>query len=71
MPYTGALLYVLLAGIVLLFWRESRGQSLSDLLDQDIHSHHLVQKVLAKHPHGGTWRQYRQWLAEAQKPQPQ
>ena len=63
MKYSGATLYLLLVTILILLWRKSRGKSIQDLLEQDIRTHHIVQNVIAKHPHGGTWRQYRQWMA--------
>jgi hypothetical protein len=57
----------LLIAILILFWRKSRGRSLRDLLEQDAHTHHIIQKVMAKHPEGGTWQQYRQWIAAEEK----
>ena len=68
MNYSGAILYFLVVAIIILFWRKSRGKSLHDLLRQDTYTHHTVQKVMAKHPHGGTWRQYRQWKADEEGP---
>ncbi|MGC1955584.1 MAG: hypothetical protein WA970_24040 [Gammaproteobacteria bacterium] len=69
MKYSGAILYFLLVAILILFWRKSRGRSLHDLLEQDSHTHHIIQRVMTKHPHGGTWQQYRQWTADEEKQQ--
>jgi hypothetical protein len=67
MEHAGAILYLLLAAIFLLFWRKSRGKSLPDLLKQEAQTHHITQKVMAKHPYGGTWRQFRQWSADEEQ----
>lgn len=64
---SGIILYPLLLAILILFWRRTRGRSFRDLLEQDARTHHLVQRVLAKHPHGGNWREYRRWMAEEEK----
>lgn len=69
MTYSGAILYLLLVAILILFWYKSRGKSLRQLLEQDIQTHHLIQKIIAAHPHGGTWRQYRQWMAAEENKQ--
>ncbi len=60
----GSILYVLAGIIVLLFWRQVRGLSFDDLLEQGRREHHHVLKVIAKHPHGGTWKEHKKWLRE-------
>jgi hypothetical protein len=62
---SGYLLYLLTAALLALFWRHRRGQSLDDLLARATHEHHRVHRVLAQHPRGGTWREHRDWMADA------
>lgn len=67
MTYSAYLLYVLLFVIVLAMWRRVRGRSLTDLFDASAREHHRVQRVAAKHPRGGTWKEMRIWLREEQE----
>ncbi|MCH8155516.1 MAG: hypothetical protein IH786_09695 [Proteobacteria bacterium] len=63
---SGFLLYVLVAALLALFWRQLRGQSFDDLLARAARDHHHVHRVLAKHPKGGAWHDYQDWVrAEA------
>jgi hypothetical protein len=63
---SGYLLYLLVAALLVLFWRHVRGRSFDGLLARAATVHHHVHRVLAKHPHGGTWREYQDWMrAEA------
>ena len=67
----GWILYVLLAVLLYLFWVTTRGRSFDDLLNQSAREHHEVMKVNARHPHGGTWREHKQWIKrEQKKPRP-
>ena len=59
---SGYLLYLVVAGLLVLFWRHLRGVSFDGLLARAATEHHHVHRVLAKHPEGGTWREYRDWL---------
>ena len=43
---SGYLLYVLLAALLALFWRQVRGQSFDDLLSRSARDHHHVHRVL-------------------------
>jgi hypothetical protein len=56
---SGYLLYLATLALLALFWRHRRGQSLDQLLARATHEHHRVHRVLAQHPQGGTWREYR------------
>lgn len=60
----GWILYLLLAVIVYLFWRRTRGLTFADLLKRDAELHHQVQKTFIDHPVGGTWREHRAWMKE-------
>ncbi len=65
----GWILYVLLAALLYLFWFKTRGMSFDDLLNQSAREHHEVMKVTARHPHGGTWHEHKQWMKrEEEKP---
>jgi len=59
---SGYLLYLVVAALLVLFWRHVRGLSFDALLVRATEEHHNVHRVLAKHPHGGTWRAYRDWM---------
>lgn len=62
---SGFLLYVLVAALLVLFRRHSRGQSFDDLLARGACDHHHVHRVLTKHPQGGGWKEYQAWMHEA------
>ncbi len=55
---SGYLLYLLVAALLVLFWRHVRGPSFDALLARAAKQHHHVHRMLAKHPEGGTWREY-------------
>ncbi len=61
----GYLLYVRVTALLALFWRQLRGQSFDDLLARAARDHHHVHRVLAKHPKGGSWKDYQAWMREA------
>jgi len=63
MATLGWLLYVMLAVLLYYFWTKVRGYSYDDLLERATHEHHQVHAVLAKHPRGGSWAEYKRWLA--------
>ncbi len=66
MMTAGYLLYLVVAALLVLFWRHLRGLSFDALLARAAEEHHHVHRVLAKHPEGGSWRAYRAWMrAEA------
>ena len=62
---SGFPLYVLVAALLALFLRQVHGQSFDDLLVRAARDHHHVHRVLAKHPQGGCWQEYKDWLREA------
>jgi len=64
MAELGWLLYVVLAVLLYYFWTKVRGCSPDDLLERATHDHHRVHDVLAKHPQGGSWAEYKRWMAE-------
>ncbi len=55
---SGYLLYLVVAALLVLFWRHVRGMSFDGLLAQAATEHHHVHRVLAEHPDGGTWQEY-------------
>jgi len=62
----GYLLYLVVTALLVLFWRHLRGLSFDALLTRAETQHHHVHRVLAKHPNGGTWHDYQDWMrAEA------
>ncbi len=58
----GWLLYGVLAALLYYFWTKVRGASLDDLLERANSEHHRVHAVLAKHPKGGAWAEYKRWM---------
>ncbi len=62
---SGYLLYVLVAALLVLFWRQVRGQSFDDLLSRSARDHHHVHRVLENHPGGGTWQEHKDRMREA------
>lgn len=60
----GVTLYLLLVAIIVMFWLKIRKKSLDDLLEQSNRDHHQVQKVIAKHSCGGSWKEHQQWMKE-------
>ncbi len=63
---SGYLLYLVVAALLVLFWRHVRGMSFDGLLARAETAHHHVHRVLAKYPDGGTWQEYQDWMrAEA------
>ncbi len=59
---SGYLLYLVVAALLVLFWRHVRGLSFDALLDRAAREHRHVHRVLAKHPEGGVWRAYQDWM---------
>lgn len=57
----GGLLYTLALLIAVWFVLQVRRQSFTEILDRRAEEHHRVTAVLAQHPHGGSWREYRRW----------
>ncbi|MDH3194758.1 MAG: hypothetical protein OEL78_00445 [Hyphomicrobiales bacterium] len=60
----GWLLYVVFAGLLAFFWTKVRGSCFDDLLDRAAREHHRVHGVLAKHPRGGAWAEYKSWMGD-------
>ncbi len=58
----GYLLYLVLAALLVLFWRHVRGLSFDALLARAAREHDRVHRVLAKHPEGGSWGEYLDWM---------
>ncbi len=59
---SGYLLYLVVAALLVLFWRHVRGVSFDALLARAAREHLHVHRVLAKHPEGGAWREYQDWM---------
>ena len=68
LTHFGAILYLLLLALIILFWQKVRGLSFDDILGQIDHDHHHVHRVIGKHPLGGTWKEHQQWMQEEDKP---
>ncbi len=64
MAVSGWIVYVLLAALLLMFWRKARGRSLDALMAQGARDHHHVHRVLAKHPAGATWKVHQRRMSE-------
>lgn len=64
MTVSGVVLYLLAVAIAFVFWRKVRGRSLDDLLVRSGERHRRVHRVLARHPGGGTWQEFRAWMRE-------
>jgi hypothetical protein len=62
---SGYLLYLLVAALLVLFWRHVRGLSFDALPGRAAREHHRVHRVLAKHPERGAWRDYQDWMKTA------
>jgi len=52
------------AAFLYLFWVRMRGRSLGDLLARAEREHRRVHAVLAEHPRGGRWADYRAWMGD-------
>jgi len=61
---SGLILYAMLAALFALFWRQVRGKSFEDLLNEDSSLHHQVHRVIHKHPRGSTWQEFQTWMRE-------
>jgi hypothetical protein len=61
----GIVVYVILALLVIMFWRRARGRSLEEIFAQSEADHHGVNDVHAAYPLGGTWKQHLQWMQDA------
>lgn len=60
----GWFLYLLGSLFILLFWYRSRGLTFEELLARSEHEHECVKKIFAKHPHGGSWGEFKEWQKE-------
>lgn len=59
---TGWILYVLFAGLMIVFWRKVGGRKMEALFAESHRHHYRVLGVISKNPLGGSWRQHRQWM---------
>ena len=59
---TGWILYFLFAGLMIAFWRKAGGRKMEALFEESYLHHTRVLGVISKHPRGGPWQQYRQWM---------
>lgn len=59
---SGWIVYVLLAVILLVFWRKTRGLSLDQLLERSAREHHDVLDYHKAHPQGASWSHHRDWM---------
>ncbi len=64
---SGGLLIVLLVAILALFRWRMRRQDFDGLLDRDLRFHHRVHAAMAKLSRGGTWKEYKQAMAEEEE----
>ena len=63
----GVVLYAILVLLVVMFLRRAWGRSFDDVLDRSEAEHHHVHGVHSRHPLGGTWKQFRQWMKEEEE----
>ena len=56
---------VLLVIICALFGRRLYGKTLEQIFEETEREHIRVHSVLAQHPRGGTWAEYKRWLDAA------
>ena len=61
----GIVIHVILALLILMFWRKARGHSLDDIFGQNAASHHRVNEFHTAEPVGATWKQHQKWMKEA------
>ena len=65
MEETWLLPYILLVAILALMWFRVRGRLTFDhTLALDLHLHHQVHRVIARHRHGGTWSENSAWMRD-------
>jgi hypothetical protein len=64
MIISGWFLYLLVVLFILLFWIKVRGLTFEELLERSVHEHEYVKIIFAKHPQGGSWHEFKQWLKE-------
>ena len=64
----GVLLYLLFFLLVLYFYNKRGGRSLQELIERGAHEHVIVHQILAQHPRGGRWREFKEWLKKGQGP---
>ena len=63
----GVVLYAILVLLVVMFLRRAWGRSFDDVLARSEAEHHQVHGVHSRHPLGGTWMQFRQWMKEEER----
>ena len=63
----GIVLYAMLALLAAMFLRRAWGRSFDDVLARSEAEHHHVHGVHSRHPLGGTWKQFRQWMKEEEE----
>jgi hypothetical protein len=66
---SGWVLYLLGLLFVLLFIFKFRGFTFEELLERSALEHDSVKRIHMKHPHGGTWHEFKQWMNEELKAQ--
>ncbi len=65
MEYFGKGLYLIFFALVFWFVHQAQGRGLNRLVEDNHRAHKRVHRTLKKHPEGGTWRQYKQWMEDA------
>ncbi len=64
MASSGWAVYVLAAALGVMFWRHGLLQGLDRRLAAADEEHFHVHRVLHKHPHGGSWSEFKRWMNE-------
>ncbi len=59
----GYIIYLLLLAILWVFFTRVRGKTLEQLFDQSAVEHHQIIELHRKHPAGGDWQEFNNWLA--------
>jgi len=55
---------LLLVAMAVYMGRRLWGKSFDELFADQEREHHHVHRVLARHPHGGNWTDFRRWMDE-------
>ena len=55
---------VLLVGVATYIGRRIWGKSFDDMIADQEREYHDIHAVLARHPKGGTWPEFRRWMEE-------
>ena len=61
---SGLFLYLFGVIFIFMFWFRVRGLTFEQLLQRSEQEHERVKIIFNKHPHGGSWHEFKQWWKE-------